>query len=148
MALKGRRSRLFRRKPDMLLIDERLSTIVLPVLPTDHVFVDDEEDELLYAEEAENVAMESEPAAPLRVFLGANVNPDNDETDPVISSAWDLSSMVDDEDEDFSAPPASPPPIWLSTAPSTTSGSPASTKLARETTRVRLRPSRPASRAQ
>ena len=55
MALKGRRSRLFRRKPDMLLIDERVSTIVLPALPTDHVFVDDEEDELLYAEEADSL---------------------------------------------------------------------------------------------
>ena len=44
-------------KPDMMLIDERVSTIVLPVLPTDHVFVDDEEDELLYAEEAENLPL-------------------------------------------------------------------------------------------
>ncbi len=106
----------------MMLIDERVSTIVLPSLPPDHEFVDEEEDELIFAEEVEDqLELESASATPLRVFLGSSgeIEEKNLEEDGV-SHIWDLSSMVADEDEDAyvfddddddlgSLPP--PPPI-------------------------------------
>lgn len=122
MAKKGKRSKLFKKQPNMLLFDERVSTIVLPKLPPDHKFEDDEED-ILFAEEVDTETIEPSNAAPLRVFLGStsDIKEKNESEKIELDNVWDLSGNLAEDSDDvevFDEPPVSIPaskPVGLAT---------------------------------
>lgn len=84
MSDKKSQSRLFRGKPNQVLLDERVSRIVLPTLGEDRDFLEDQDDFLQVDEES------SEETQVLQIFVGSSTT----EVDP--SSTWNL----DDEDDD------------------------------------------------
>ena len=82
--------RFFRKGNALHLIDERTSTIVLPPPPIDSPL--EEEEDVIYGEDAEDLIKESEP---LRLFLGSHVEKISGGQQRSLAHIWDL----EDQDE-------------------------------------------------
>jgi hypothetical protein len=104
MGDKKRTSKLFDAHPGKLLLDERVSRILLPVLDENsNILEEDSEDPLLDSEEEIDESVPEEPTT-LKLFLGVPSLSEIDEKEDVIDNeeghVWDLSSQ-DFEDFDI-----------------------------------------------
>jgi hypothetical protein len=92
--------RFFRKKPKLVLIDERVAPLVLPPPPIDIPL--EEEDDILYGEDIEDSIVE-----PLRIFIGSGVQESPKEK---LEHIWDF----EEEDEFSFDEPANEPPLQIS----------------------------------
>ena len=92
--------RFFRKKPKLVLIDERVAPLVLPPPPIDIPL--EEEDDILYGEDIEDSIIE-----PLRIFIGSGAQETSKEK---LEHIWDF----DEEDEFSFDEPGNEPPLQIS----------------------------------
>ena len=99
------RSKIFKGRPDRLLIDQRAILVKMPDFTDAPPLEEPEPDDFLYDESFVIEDEEEIEAAPLRVFIGtANISEIQEDNSLVESGAmvWDLSAMVEsDDDDDF-----------------------------------------------
>ena len=99
------RSKIFKGRPDRLLIDQRAILVKMPDFTDAPPLEEPEPDDFLYDESFVIEEEEELEAAPLRVFIGtANISEIQEDNSLVESGAmvWDLSAMVEsDDDDDF-----------------------------------------------
>ncbi|MEC7985242.1 MAG: hypothetical protein VX278_08755, partial [Myxococcota bacterium] len=97
---KRKKRRFFRREPQIYLMDERVSTISLPAPPVNIPLEEDEED-VIYGEEVDEFFEAEENKAPLRVFLGSDIQEIQEKNASNLEHIWDFADDFDEEELDL-----------------------------------------------